>query len=123
MAASVGWSPHFGYRWARARGWNSHADFRIVAEGFYQDDGRCRRRHDLWPRRFCQSPGVQASGPEETDAGGRSLSGRPKGNESCGTCPYFEFPKSCVVVEGDISVNGWCPMYTPFLPADRGAHK
>ena len=48
---------------------------------------------------------------------------RPKGNETCGTCPYFVFPKSCVVVEGDVSVNGWCPMYTPFLPADRGAHK
>lgn len=47
----------------------------------------------------------------------------PKGNESCGTCPYFEFPRSCVVVEGDISVNGWCPMFTAFLPGDRGAHK
>ena len=22
----------------------------------------------------------------------------PKGNDSCGTCPYFQFPKSCVVV-------------------------
>ena len=46
-----------------------------------------------------------------------------KGNEACGTCPYFVFPRSCVVVEGDVSVNGWCPIYTPFLPADRGAHK
>jgi hypothetical protein len=48
---------------------------------------------------------------------------RPKGNESCGTCPYFQFPKSCVVVEGDVSVEGWCPMFTPFSPLDRGAHK
>ena len=47
----------------------------------------------------------------------------PKGNESCGTCPYFVFPKSCVVVEGDISPSGWCPIYTAFPPADRGAHK
>ena len=47
----------------------------------------------------------------------------PKGMESCGTCPYFEFPRSCVVVEGDISVSGWCPIYTAFPPADRGAHK
>lgn len=47
----------------------------------------------------------------------------PKGNESCGTCPYFEFPRSCVVVEGEVSVNGWCPIYTAFLPGDRGAHK
>jgi hypothetical protein len=48
---------------------------------------------------------------------------QPKGNESCGTCPYFQFPKSCVVVEGEISVSGWCPMFTPFSPLDRGAHK
>ncbi len=46
----------------------------------------------------------------------------PKGNESCGTCPYFQFPKSCVVVEGDVSVEGWCPIYTSFSPLDRGAH-
>ena len=47
---------------------------------------------------------------------------QPKGNESCGTCPYFVFPKSCVVVEGEISPSGWCPIYTSFSPLDRGAH-
>ena len=47
----------------------------------------------------------------------------PKGNEACGTCPYFQFPKSCVVVEGEISPSGWCPIYTTFSPLDRGAHK
>ena len=46
-----------------------------------------------------------------------------KGNESCGTCPYFIFPKSCVVVEGEISPAGWCPIYTTFSPLDRGAHR
>lgn len=49
--------------------------------------------------------------------------GTPKGMESCGTCPYFIFPRSCAVVEGEISVNGWCPIYTTFQPGDRGAHK
>jgi len=49
--------------------------------------------------------------------------GSPKGNESCGTCPYFEFPRSCVVVEGEISPSGWCPIYTAFSPLDCGAHK
>jgi hypothetical protein len=48
---------------------------------------------------------------------------QPKGNEACGTCPYFIFPKSCVVVEGEISPSGWCPIYTSFSPLDRGAHK
>jgi hypothetical protein len=47
----------------------------------------------------------------------------PKGNDSCGTCPYFLFPKSCAVVEGEISPSGWCPIFTTFSPADRGAHK
>ena len=47
---------------------------------------------------------------------------RPKENESCGSCPYFVFPGSCVLVEGEISATGWCPMYTTFSPLDRGAH-
>ena len=46
----------------------------------------------------------------------------PKGNESCGACPFFQFPKSCVVVEGEISATGWCPMFTTFAPLDRGGH-
>jgi hypothetical protein len=48
---------------------------------------------------------------------------QPKANESCGTCPYFQFPKSCVVVEGEISVSSWRPIFTTFSPLDRGAHK
>ena len=52
-----------------------------------------------------------------------SYQNQPKGNESCGTCPYWVFPKSCVVVEGEISATGWCPIYTTFSPLDRGAHK
>jgi len=47
----------------------------------------------------------------------------PKGNDSCGTCPYFVFPKSCALVEGEISPSGWCPIYTTFSPNDRGAHQ
>jgi hypothetical protein len=47
----------------------------------------------------------------------------PKGDEACGTCPYFQFPKACVVVEGEISPSGWCPIWTNFSPLDRGAHK
>jgi hypothetical protein len=46
----------------------------------------------------------------------------PKENESCGSCPYFVFPKSCVAVEGEISATGWCPIYTTFSPLDRGGH-
>jgi hypothetical protein len=46
----------------------------------------------------------------------------PHGNEVCAGCPYFLLPASCVLVEGDISPNGWCPIYTTFSPLDRGGH-
>jgi len=46
----------------------------------------------------------------------------PKGNESCGSCPYFILPNRCVLVEGEISAAGWCPIYTTFSPLDRGGH-
>jgi hypothetical protein len=47
---------------------------------------------------------------------------QPHGYELCGGCPYFIQPGSCVVVDGQISPTGWCPMFTPFSPLDRGAH-
>jgi len=47
---------------------------------------------------------------------------QPKGNEVCAGCPYFIRPTSCVVVEGEISATGWCPIYTTFSPFDRGGH-
>jgi hypothetical protein len=47
---------------------------------------------------------------------------QPKGNENCASCPYFIIPNSCVLVEGEISPNGWCPIYTTFSPLDRGGH-
>src|SRR5579862_9611117 len=47
----------------------------------------------------------------------------PNGSEVCAGCPYFQSPMSCVLVEGDISPSGWCPIYTTFSPLDRGAHQ
>jgi hypothetical protein len=47
---------------------------------------------------------------------------QPKGDESCGGCPYFVAPDSCVVVDGEIRPTGWCPIFTRFSPLDRGAH-
>ncbi|MGH7114473.1 MAG: hypothetical protein ACREE9_08270 [Stellaceae bacterium] len=36
---------------------------------------------------------------------------RPKNGLSCGACTLFRPPKSCVVVEGEISPNGWCKFF------------
>jgi hypothetical protein len=35
----------------------------------------------------------------------------PKDIRMCATCTLFERPKSCKVVEGDVSPNGWCKAF------------
>jgi ferric-dicitrate binding protein FerR (iron transport regulator) len=35
----------------------------------------------------------------------------PKDIRMCSTCSLFEPPKSCKVVEGDVSPDGWCKAY------------
>jgi len=35
----------------------------------------------------------------------------PKDIRMCATCTLFEPPKSCKVVEGDISPHGWCKAF------------
>jgi hypothetical protein len=47
---------------------------------------------------------------------------QPKGSQICAACPYFVAPGSCVLVDGEISPAGWCPIFTTFSPLDRGAH-
>jgi hypothetical protein len=36
---------------------------------------------------------------------------QPKGMFSCATCTFFVKPRSCKVVVGDISPNGWCKLF------------
>ncbi len=36
---------------------------------------------------------------------------RPKDIRMCATCTLFEPPKSCKVVEGDVSPSGWCKAF------------
>jgi hypothetical protein len=35
----------------------------------------------------------------------------PKDIRMCGTCSLFVPPKSCKVVDGDISPTGWCKLF------------
>ncbi len=39
--------------------------------------------------------------------------GSPKGADKCGGCAMFQPPDACQGVEGKISPEGWCSMYTP----------
>jgi hypothetical protein len=36
---------------------------------------------------------------------------RPRGGLSCIGCTFFRRPRSCQVVEGDISPQGWCKLF------------
>ena len=35
----------------------------------------------------------------------------PDGIYSCGMCTLFEKPNACKVVEGEISIDGWCKAF------------
>jgi hypothetical protein len=35
----------------------------------------------------------------------------PRGGLSCAGCSFFRRPRSCQVVEGDISPTGWCRLF------------
>ena len=35
----------------------------------------------------------------------------PKGDQNCAGCSLFQSPSSCILVDGNISPNGWCRFY------------
>ena len=35
----------------------------------------------------------------------------PKGDQNCAGCSLFKNPSSCILVDGNISPNGWCRFY------------
>jgi hypothetical protein len=37
----------------------------------------------------------------------------PNDGHKCSDCVFFEPPGSCKAVDGDISPNGWCQLFTP----------
>ena len=36
----------------------------------------------------------------------------PKGDQNCASCRLFTAPNACKQVEGDISPNGWCTIWS-----------
>lgn len=36
---------------------------------------------------------------------------QPKGDQKCGNCMHFITPNSCMLVEGNISTDGWCKLW------------
>ena len=38
---------------------------------------------------------------------------KPKDGKMCSACTQFEAPGSCKLVDGSISPDGWCQLFTP----------
>jgi hypothetical protein len=55
--------------------------------------------------------GSQASAAEKMTLQEAAYQDTPNGIYSCGMCTFFEAPKSCKVVAGDISRDGWCKVF------------
>ena len=58
-----------------------------------------------WPTRLFGASGDKLSKQQAEYQDG------PKGIQMCATCTLFAAPRSCKVVEGDISPDGWCKSY------------
>jgi hypothetical protein len=41
-----------------------------------------------------------------------SYQGKPKGTQQCDGCNLFQPPNACKTVEGEISPQGWCSLFT-----------
>jgi hypothetical protein len=42
---------------------------------------------------------------------GSGYQATPKGDQNCAGCSLFKSPSSCILVDGNISPNGWCRFY------------
>jgi hypothetical protein len=52
-----------------------------------------------------------ARSAEKMSKEGAQYQDTPQGIAMCATCSLFVEPRSCKVVEGDVSPNGWCKAY------------
>jgi hypothetical protein len=56
-------------------------------------------------------PFGRARGDEKMSKQAAQYQDAPQGIAMCATCSLFVEPRSCKVVEGDVSPNGWCKAY------------
>ena len=65
--------------------------------------------------------GIAAAGMASTRAGAQQklapdvakYQAQPKGQQSCAVCVNFQPPNACKFVQGTISPNGWCQLFSP----------
>ena len=56
------------------------------------------------------SPAKAQQKISQADAG---YQGTPKDGQHCGGCANFQPPNTCKFVEGSLSPNGWCQLFSP----------
>ncbi|MEO8628150.1 MAG: high-potential iron-sulfur protein [Betaproteobacteria bacterium] len=68
------------------------------------------RNRDAWPQtpKPMPAPGLQKRSKEKIGYRDQPYEGR-----SCGKCVLYAGDGECVIVEGKVSVDGWCPQWTP----------
>ena len=55
-------------------------------------------------------PAAAQKPPKQTQAA-VAYQDHPRGGLSCAGCTFFRRPRSCEIVEGDISPTGWCKLF------------
>ena len=52
-----------------------------------------------------------AASPDKISQAAAAYQPTPKGMFSCAVCTFFIKPKSCKVVDGEVSPTGWCKLF------------
>ena len=52
-----------------------------------------------------------AANPDKISQAAAAYQPTPKGMFSCAVCTFFIKPKSCKVVDGEVSPKGWCKLF------------
>lgn len=56
---------------------------------------------------------ADAGKPKKATKAQAKYQATPNGDQKCAVCAQFEPPKACKLVEGEISSDGWCALFTP----------
>jgi hypothetical protein len=53
----------------------------------------------------------QATAQEQISQADAKYQDTPKGDQRCDGCMLFQPPNACKVVQGEISLSGWCQLF------------
>jgi hypothetical protein len=58
-----------------------------------------------------EAEGPPAANPDKVSRADAQYQPTPKGMFSCAVCTFYIRPKSCKVVDGEVSPAGWCKLF------------